>query len=426
MTETTAGTTTAGTPAGTPAGPALTPGPAGRPYVVNTRTADFNDRFHEILATLRAEAPVAPTPVPHEYFVSRYDDVYAVLRDHETYSSREGVAVDPGGSRLPPIDTDPPEHTAWRGLLNRWFTRQRMEVHEPAIRAAAHAMIDEALATPTTDLVEAYSSRLPTEVFFTRIMGLTVEQARTCAGYVDQAVFSDDHDASKAGYAALGAFIAPLVTELRARPAEDELLSVIAHAEINGEPVSAQQAILAVTLLVLGGLETTASVLSGGLHHLATHPELLGALRREEIPPAGFLEECLRMFAPSSGLRRSLTRPVELGGVALETGDSILVSYASANYDEAAFPDAATFDPARTPNRHVAFGVGIHRCLGSNLARLVLRTAFTVAAQRLEAIEPAGEIVYHSVPTRGLVTFPVRLRPTTSERALASAGSGRS
>lgn len=406
------------------AGAALTPGPAGCPHIVNTRSADFNDRYHEVLATLRAEAPVAPTPVPHEYFVSRYDDVYRVLRDHETFSSREGVAVDPGGTRLPPIDTDPPEHTAWRGLLNRWFTRQRMAAHEPAIRAAAHAMLDRALAQPEVDLVATYASLLPTEVFFTQIMQLTVEQARTCAGYVDQAVFSDDHEASQAGYAALGAFIAPLVNELRARPPEDELLSVIAHFQVDGEPISAEQAILAVTLLVLGGLETTASVLSGGLHHLATHPELLGALRRGDVAPAGFVEESLRMFAPSSGLRRSVTCPVELGGVQLETGDSLLISYASACYDEETFPDAATFDPARSPNRHVAFGVGIHRCLGSNLARLVLQTGFTVAAERLEAIELVGEVTYHSVPTRGLLTFPVRLHPTTPALTTA-AGEGR-
>jgi cytochrome P450 len=393
------------------AGGALTPGPAGHPHVVNTRTADFNDRYLEVLATLRAEAPVAPTPRPNEYYVSRYDDVYQVLRDHETFSSREGVAVDPGGKLLPPIDTDPPEHTAWRGLLNRWFTRGRMAAHEPAIRAAAHAMIDDALARSEVDLVTAYAGALPTEVFFTQIMGLSVAQARTCAEYVDQAVFSDDEERSKAGYAALAAFIAPLVTELRARPREDELLSEIAHAEIDGEPVSAEKAILAVTLLVLGGLETTASVLSGGLHHLALHPELLDTLRRGETAPMPFVEECLRVFAPSTGLRRSVTRPVDLGGVHLTTGDTLLVSYASANYDETAFPDAAVFDPVRAPNRHVAFGVGIHRCLGSNLARLVLTTGFTVMAERIREIELVGEVTYHSVPTRGLVTFPVRLHP---------------
>jgi len=389
--------------------PAYSRNEPGCPYTVRTRSADFNAHYHETLAVLRAESPVAATPQPGEYYVSRYDDVYQVLRDPQTFSSAQGVAVDPGGAKLPPIDTDPPLHTQWRGVLNRWFTRQRMAVHEPAIRATAHAMLDEALAADGTDLVTAYAGRLPTEVFFAQIMRLPREDAVRCAAYVDQAVFSTDHEASREGYALLGAFVTPLVTELQQRPPEDELLSAVAHAEIDGRKATTEEAILAVTLLILGGLETTASVLSGGLHHLVTHPELLAGLRSGEVELNPFVEECLRAFAPSTGLRRSVTCPVELGGVALEAGDSILVGYASANYDEDTFPDAATFDPARTPNRHVAFGMGIHRCLGSHLARIVLQVGFSVFAERVGGAELTGEIAHHSVPTRGLTTLPVRL-----------------
>jgi cytochrome P450 len=381
---------------------------------VRTRSADFNAHYHETLAVLRAESPVAATPQPGEYYVSRYDDVYRVLRDSETFSSAEGVAVDPGGAKLPPIDLDPPLHTQWRSVLNRWFTRQRMAVHEPAIRATAHSMLDEALAGDGTDLVTAYAGRLPTEVFFAQIMRLPREDAERCAAYVDQAVFSADHEASREGYALLGAFVTPLVTELQQRPPEDELLSAVAHAEIDGRKVTTQEAILAVTLLILGGLETTAGALGQFVVRFCREPEIPARLRAEPdlLPTA--IEELLRLDPPFIAIARTATRDTEIGGHRIEAGQQVLISFASANRDEGEFACPHAFDPDRSANRHLSFGAGPHRCAGSNLARMNLRIALEELLARVHDVrlaEGADPIRYHSVLNRSPVAVPIEFTP---------------
>jgi cytochrome P450 len=393
--------------AGTPIG--LTPDVRGCPYGFDNRSAEFNDHYQDVLATLRADSPVAALPEASWYFASRYADVYRILHDYQTFSSASGVATDPGGQLLPLIDTDPPEHTGWRQILNRWFTRPRMRAHEAGIRAIAEELVQSAIEAGQTDLVPAYASRLPADVFFTLILGLSRDDAEACARWVQQGVFATSHEESAAGYAALARFIAPLVTQLRALPPEDTLLSTLVHAEVAGREISDQQGVLLITLLILAGLETTAGTLSGALLHLAAHPQWLTALRTGQCPTESFVEECLRMFAPTTGLRRTATCPVDVAGKRLEPGDSIIVSYASANFDESEFDAPGTFNPARSPNRHVAFGAGIHRCLGSNLARIVLAVGIDVFAQQVGSVEVTGDLRYHSTPTRGLLTLPVRL-----------------
>lgn len=180
-----------------------------------------------------------------------------------------------------------------------------------------------------------------------------------------------------------------LLQERAGQPRKRDVISAILDARIGDEPADFESQVGMVTLIIFGGLETTTNVLTSALHHFARHPDDLARLRDHPELTPGAIEEFLRIYAPTVFLNRTLTRDVELRGYQMRRGERVSVSYAAANRDPEEFPNPAIWDPARSPNRHLAFGAGRHRCLGSHMVRLEFAVAFDQIRERLGAFEVA-------------------------------------
>jgi cytochrome P450 len=371
------------------------------------------------------------------WVVARHADVIEALHDPERYSSAGGYAafgagevgpragqVQPGrgvgldrafGSRVL-IASDPPDHTMLRRIVSRGFTKRAIAEWE--LRAARCA----------TGLVDAFEERLATEgrADFTRdiaiplpvtliadILGVPTDRMADFRRWSEALVGSLSNDVDLAGggrdIAAMGAFFSEVVEERRREP-RDDLISVIAQATPDGEQLSSFEVVMFCILLLVAGNETTTNLLGNMLHAFWAHPDQWDLLLADPSLAAGAVEEGLRYCGPIQGLFRKATAPASLGGAELPAGAHLYVCFAAANRDDAAFPDAARFDITRNVGTHVAFGHGIHFCLGAQLARMEARLVLQELARRgLELAPSAAAQPTANAILRGFRSIPVRL-----------------
>ena len=376
-----------------------------------TRTPEFSATLYETLSEAREKCPVAWDETRGCWFVVGGQTLFDVAHDWETYSSALGV----GGPQFPqllPMDADPPQHRDWRRVLNPFFTKKILETTEAGIRAIAERLVDRLPAEGPVEMVAAFARPLPGQVFFSQILDLPDDELEHCQELVERAVLLNNVEQMVAAQTELNEYVRMLVARRQARPAGDDLLGAVVHAEINGEPVRLDDAVSIVTMLIFGGLETTTNTLGSTLLQLGRDQELQQRLRdNPELLPAS-VEEFLRLHAPTIDLSRYVTRPTVLEGLSIEAGQRVALSFAAANRDPKIFENPDEFSLERPHNRHYAFGVGIHRCLGSNLARLVLRVALEVLLQRLRDIKVADgfQPVYHPVGVRSLESLDLTFR----------------
>jgi cytochrome P450 len=381
-------------------------GPRGQacPHL-STTSPEFTDDFEVVTDRARKECPVAWDEGGRRWFVTAGETLMAVAQACETYSSAYGV----GGPQFPkllPMDADEPEHRQWRRPLNPLFTRAVHETQRPQIRRIAHELIDDFIGKGQAELVADFCRPLPGRVFFQLIIDLPAEDLEHLQHVVEITVDPADPEAQVAAATELAAYVQNLVDERRAAPPTDDLIGRVVFAEVNGKQVSAADAVSALTMIILGGLETTTNTLAGAFAHLARDPELQSALRanRDLVRPA--VEEFLRLYSPTSFLTRYVTRDVELEGLSIKQGQRVALSFAAANRDPAIFEQPHEFSLDRPHNRHYAFGVGPHRCLGSNLARAVMHEAVNAVLDRLADIRwaPGFTPKYRYVGIRSLDT----------------------
>jgi cytochrome P450 len=370
-------------------------------------------------AALRAEDPV------HRYegeagelwMITRHADVQAISKDPATFRSGEGVlltdltrtALSTGSI----IYLDPPVHSHHRKLVSPSLSVRRVAELEDRVRAIARDLLDAVDPTQVVDAVERLAVPLPILVI-AELVGVPEE---------DTARFRHWSDAAIAAASDLTGEVITLVTELygyirdlvrdrQAKPAGD-LVSVLAHGRVDGEALSDDDINGFVLTLLVAGNETTRTLISNGLHALATYPDQRRRLVDDPALIGCAVEELLRWEAPIMSFCRTTTRPVELGGKALAAGDYVLLCYQSANRDEATFgPTAGRLDVGRDPNPHLSFGYAEHYCLGAGLARLEGRVLLEEILARWPDYEPAGEI--ERLPSRlarGVAHLPVLLEP---------------
>jgi cytochrome P450 family 142 subfamily A polypeptide 1 len=316
------------------------------------------------------------------------------------------------------IDRDDPEHKRRRNLVNKGFTVRRVLDREPRIRAVCVDLIEKARKQGRFDFVHDVASWLPL-IVIGDMLGVEPD------AYADLLRWSDDmlrgtgttsvERLQKAADAYEGylTYQRKVLADRHSRPPQPDLVSILVHAEIDGDRLD-DETILAESLLILiGGDETTRHVLSGGLYELLRHPDQLQLLvaHPEKIPTA--VEEMLRWVSPVQNMNRTATRDVEINGQQIRQGDKVLLLYPSANRDEKVFPYADRFDVERTPNEHIAFGYGAHYCLGASLARLELRVMFEELLARI----PNLALVNDELPPRrasdficGFEAMPVEIR----------------
>jgi cytochrome P450 len=335
----------------------------------------------------------------------RYDDVEHVLTDHEHYSSRFGD--------LSLLNTDPPRHRQLRGLVSQAFTPRAVEALRPRVSAIVDELLDAVSGQGAMDLVNDFAVPLPVTVI-AELLGIPTSEREQFKRWSDAVVTGSASEQERfASRLEMAAFFDGLMEERRREP-RDDLVSALLAARIDGEALSHQDVRSFCVLLLVAGNETTTNLIANAVLSFDDHPEAWAELRGDPglVPQA--VEEVLRHRSPIQCMFR-LARPgAEIGGKAIEPGQRALAWIGAANRDPDVFGDPERFDIHRTPNRHVAFGHGIHFCLGAPLARLEAAVALEAFVRRLPdlsvvpgvELEPvASDIVY------GVQHLPVRFRP---------------
>ena len=327
---------------------------------------------HESLTWMRENAPV--------YFdgnvwgVSRYADVKEVSRLPEVFSNAGGIRPNQGPLPMM-IDMDDPAHLQRRKLVNRGFTPRRVRDSEPLVRQACTDILDAVIDRGHCDLVNDVATHLPM-IMIGDALGVRPEHRADLLRWSDDMLKGLATEASDAQLEAAGnAFVeytlyaTDVIADRRADP-RDDLMSILVQAEVDGDRLSDEEIIQESLLILIGGDETTRHVISGGIHQLLVNREQWDRLAKDSSLRPTAIEEMLRWVTPIKNMVRTATRDVVLSDQQVREGDELMLLYPSANRDADVFADPFTFDSARTPNDHVAFGFGTHFCLGASLARL--------------------------------------------------------
>jgi cytochrome P450 len=373
---------------------------------------------YPVYSELRANAPVYWSDEAGSWVLSRYDDVSAALTDPTTYSSASGIYPTPPGVDMTEmflpmlVMSDPPRHTQLRRLVSKAFTPRRMAALEPAIHTVVDDLLDRAPSSGTWDFVSGLSGPLPA-IVIADLLGVPREDRDRFREWSTTLVQSNpirgEMGVGMEAAASLYEYFAAFLGERRAHP-EDDLMTALVQAEVDGEHLSEEELLGFCFLLLVAGHETTTNLLSNGAVLLAQHPESREQLRDDPDLLAPAVEELLRYDSPVQGIGRTLTRPVELHGQQLQAGQSVLLLFGSANRDYRAFPDPEAFDIGRRPERHLGLGRGIHFCLGASLARMETRIALEALLSRRTfdwEVDVLDAERLRSGPIRGYASLPV-------------------
>jgi len=335
---------------------------------------DQRENFVDALAAARKRCPVLHTEADGGYhLVTRYDDVRTVCEHPEIYSSQAPAIKGALPVRLLPLDADPPEHRRIRQLLNPYFSRSFLMRYEQDMRDVARAAIAKVIDSGEMEFVHDYA--IPFSAgSLARIVLVTENQDLVDRGVT--AVKRTAVESTPETFSAVAAIAMEAMAEVEAAPpGREDVLAAIVRAEIDGEPLSTEHRLGIITTLFLGGLDTTRGMLVNIARHIATDPAIEHRLRDTDWA-RGAMDEFLR-FEPTVGfMARTVMQDTELNGVSMVPGDRVVVAFYSANRDEERFEHADQLDLDRVGNAHAAFGLGIHRCLGLNFARIQLSIAF--------------------------------------------------
>jgi cytochrome P450 len=391
-------------------------------------------------ARLRAEAPVYRCPHTGIVFVSDYDTITRVARDFETFSNRFGQAmrkdsdIDPrlreaNKDAYPAVDTmltqDPPLHRRYRGMVNQAFTNRRVAALESHIEDVCHQLIDRFSANGTCEFVESFSKRLPMTVIAEQL-GVPLEDYDLFKTWSDAFVAQlsrmatpEEEIAAARLIVEFQKYFAERIEERRRNPRED-IISDIVHARFEQErPLEMAEMLSILQQLLVAGNETTTHAISEGVLLLIRHPDQFQKLKADPELIPDMVEEVLRLSTPTANMWRVATRDTEIGNVQVPAGTMIQIRFASANRDELKFSDPDSFEITRASDTpHIAFGHGVHMCIGATLARKELEVAFRVVVQRFGQIEltcPEEELRYPpNVLLRGLESLPIRFTLASS------------
>jgi cytochrome P450 len=373
-----------------------------------------------IYEQMRARSPVLHVPPPFDmWMVFDYDGVKRVLSDHETFSSQVPAPKDWF------IFFDPPRHTKLRGLITRAFTPRVVANLEPRIRELSRTFLDRHIERGEMDLNDNYSVPLPMMVI-AEMVGIPVAEwprfkrwsdVILKLSYTMRGLDADEGLKRSAEYHAvtgeMSGYLADMIRQRRAAPADD-LLTRLIEAEVDGERPTHDEILGFFQLLIVGGQETTTNLINNAILCLVEHPEELARLRAapERLPAA--IEEVLRYRSPLQWTMRTPKHAVTLGGQTIPAGKLVLPVIGAANHDGRYFRDPGRFDITREPNPHLAFGHGIHACLGAPLSRLESRIALADLLSRLESLRLASDAPWEprkALHVHGPARLPIRFAP---------------
>jgi len=348
-----------------------------------------------------------------------YDDCVAILKDWETWSSRfppPPDVVDPPEPMM--LNSDPPRHTRLRSLVSQAFTPRMVAELEPRIREITRELLAPALEAGRCDLVATLAYPLPV-IVIAEILGIPPADRAKFKEWSDEAVASLGTGLQGGGRQVRAEIFEEMreyftaMTEARRREPRGDLISGLVQAEADGERLTFTDLLQMLVLLLIAGNETTTNLISNAMLALMAHPAELAKVEAEPALIPSAIEEVLRFESPVQATVRRPTRDVELHGRTIPAGMPTVVWLAAANRDPAQFPEPLRFDVTRTPNRHLAFGMGIHFCLGAPLARLEARVAYEELLAAATGFERTTEGPLPRVPTfimRGVLELPIAFR----------------
>lgn len=397
----------------------------------NPTTEAYKRDPYPFLLELRERDPVHRSYPAGGWVVSRYDQIASILKDprfssdernHFRFASqharrvRDGL-VSPTDSEEPPmIGLDPPAHTRLRTLVNKAFTPRVVERLRPRAQQIVDDILGKLREASTTEVIRELATPLPVSLI-AEMLGIPIADHERFKHWSDEIVLPlgdptlPNQRRARQATIKLNEYLSPVVAQRRHEPRED-LISGLVHAEEGGRHLEDDDLLRMVGLLLVAGNETTTNLIGNGLLALLRHPAELDRLRSEPERIEAAVEECLRYDSPVHMTRRIALERVECEGRVFRPGQMVLLLLGGANRDPEAFSDPDRFDIARSPNRHLSFGHGVHFCLGSQLARMEAQVALWALVTRFPDLSLAGsEPAWRPSPIlRGLASLPVRLR----------------
>ena len=340
---------------------------------------------YPVYRRLRHEHPVIPMEMIGGvgYLITRYDDVLDLLKNDALYSNRcnaNGIGRVMGRTI---VEMDGREHLRHRSLITPYLAPRALRGDFPKlVESIAHELIDRFADEGRADLVPAFTFSFPLRVF-TRILGLSVEDYDLIHNWgIDLTSFVHDPERGFGAAAALADYLRPVLEKRRAEPTGD-LISNLAHAQVDGNRLTDEEVVSFLRLLVIAGAETTYHLTGSALLALLTDPDQLEEVRADRSKMQAVVDEALRWESPVQLVTRQATQPVTIAGVEIPADAELLVAIGSANRDESRFEDPDRFDIHRGPIEHLAFGLGKHYCAGSRLAYLEAKIALNALLDRL-------------------------------------------
>ena len=385
----------------------------------------FRSDPYPVYRRLLEDSPVFELPFGGWAFC-RYADCVAILKDARSSSDQRNATafqewareqgIDPDAGARPFLFLDPPDHTRLRGLVNKAFTPRTVEALRPHIQEIVDDLLDRIAQQGGMDAIEDLAYPLPVKVIC-EMMGVPLEDHATFKDWSrhlaraldpDPLVPPAEIERRQRAIDSFGEYFAKLIEQRRKAPGDD-LLSALIAAEESGDKLSENELLSTSILLLVAGHETTVNLIGNGVLALLRHPDQLELLRNDPSLARSAVEEILRFDPPVQFDGRIAREDMEIGGVTIKQGDQSMQLLGAANRDPEVFPDPDTFDIRRQDNRHIAFGFGIHFCVGAPLARVEGEIALRSLVQRFPRIELRTEAPEYkeNIVLRGLRSLPV-------------------
>jgi cytochrome P450 len=377
------------------------------------------EQLHEVLAARRQRCPIEHSDRYGGFWpVFTHEAVLAVAADPHTFSNTRGIDIPRfvENIRQPPVDYDPPEHGQYRKIVQRLFTRQAVTRYEDTLRDLTSRRINELLADGTADLIPGLARYLP-PIAIAIVLGLPPEDGERFVNWTTQLLITSaqgDHAANEAIAEEFRTYLADHIERHRSTK-DDSVINSIVEGSVAGRPLTEAEQLGMLQALVIAGHETTVSSTGTILYYVAVTEGLRDHIADDPAALSKVIDECLRIESPVIAIARTVVGDTSFAGQSLHDGDRVLMVLNSANHDEGVFDQPDEFIWDRTRNPHVAFGYGIHRCIGEHLARLEMR----VVVEELLRLAPRFRVASDFEPqwlggrlTRALASLPVTLAPT--------------
>ena len=378
---------------------------------------------YPVYAALRARDPVHRSRLLNAWLFTRHADVDAILRDHRHFGNdpRKGTLSLGQRARLPPPEEftmlflDPPDHTRLRALVNKAFTPNAVNALEPRIRGILGTLLDDIDDPAGFDLMRAVAQPLSV-IVIAEMLGVPPEDrdrfkvwSAQRARLLEPTISRREREVGVAASRAFDAYFRPIIEARRAAP-RDDIVSALAQAEDEGERLTERETLNMLRLLLSAGNETTANLIGNGILALLRHPDELQRLREDPSLIPGAVEELLRFDSPVQADFRRVLADCEMNGFALRKRDNIVALIGAANRDPDVFENPDRLDVRRSQGSHLAFGRGIHHCLGAPLARLESRVVLEMLLERFSQISLFADPprFRKTIVLRGLQSLPVR------------------